>query len=302
MINDYIRICRLSHWIKNIFIIPGTVCAILLHGHEGVVGWHVVLGYLAMAIASSANYAINEYVDRGQDVHHPHKKHRPAVHDRITPHKLMMLYGALVATCLSLGLFISLSFTLVVGVFLLSGIAYNIPPLKLKNITFMDVIAESFNNPIRFFAGWVLITSHELPPSSIVVGYWFAGAFLMNSKRFNEYVSFNDKEQLARYRKSFRHYSLFSLSFLNMFYASMAMFFMGIFLFKHRLEYLLFTPFLAILFAYYHSLGVQPFSHQQAPQHIIKDTRLMLLCILTALVFIVTSWVDIPQMAWFATK
>lgn len=300
--NNYIRICRLSHWVKSIFIVPGSVCALLLHGKAGLVGWHVIAGYLAMAIASSANYAINEYVDRKHDIYHPHKKNRPAVHDNIMLHGLVVLYVFLVALSLFLAAAISFHMSAIVVVFLISGIVYNLPIFRLKDITFVDVIVESFNNPIRFVAGWMLIAPDALPPSSVVIGYWFAGAFLMNSKRFNEYVSFDDKEQLARYRKSFRCYSLASLSFLNMFYASMAMFFMGIFLFKHRLEYLIFTPFLAILFAYYHSVVVHPFSHQQEPQHVIKDRTLMLLCILTALVFILTSFVDIPQMTWFASK
>lgn len=298
---DYLRICRISHWIKNIFVIPGLVCALLIYPETVVDYWRVLLGLFVMCTASSANYAINEYIDRANDVHHPHKKDRPSVHARIAPARLALLYVGLALFSLVIGYSISPVFCLTVGVFLLSGIAYNVPPIKLKNLTYLDVITESFNNPVRFMAGWVLVLgTAAVPPSSALIGYWFAGAFLMNSKRFNEYMSFPDKEQLARYRVSFAGYSSFSLSFLNMLYASMAMFFMGIFLFKHRLEYLLFIPMLAVLFAYYHAVCMKPFSHQQSPQKLVYDKRLMLLCIIAALLFVFTSWVDLPLLASLA--
>ena len=44
----------------------------------------------------------------------------------------------------------------------------------------MDVIAESFNNPIRLWLGYyALVSPHNVPPLSIVLAWWFFGALLM---------------------------------------------------------------------------------------------------------------------------
>ena len=67
---------------------------------------------------------------------------------------------------------------------LLSGVAYNVRPLRLKDRAFLDVIAESFNNPIRLWLGYyALVSPRHVPPLSIVLAWWFFGALLMTYSR-----------------------------------------------------------------------------------------------------------------------
>ena len=101
------------------------------------------------------------------------------------------------------------------------------------------MLSESVNNPIRFALGWFLITTDVWPPSSIMVAYWMAGAFLMGTKRYAEYRFINDPEIAGKYRRSFNYYNETNLLISIFFYALTSTFFLGIFLIKNKIELLL---------------------------------------------------------------
>src|SRR3546814_4458791 len=71
--------------------------------------------------------------------------------------------------------------------FAAQGLAYNVPPLRTKDVPYLDVLSESVNNPLRLAIGWAMIDPGSLPPVSIIIAYWFGGAFLMGTKRLSEY-------------------------------------------------------------------------------------------------------------------
>ncbi len=79
MIKQYIKIARLDHWIKNIFIFPGMVLGLLYTGNSLESYSQYVIAFFATALISSANYTINEWLDKDTDKYHPVKKLRPSV-------------------------------------------------------------------------------------------------------------------------------------------------------------------------------------------------------------------------------
>ena len=99
--------------------------------------------------------------------------------------------------------------------------------------------------------GWFIASGSTIPPSSLLLGYWMAGAFLMATKRFAEYRMINDKTLAGLYRKSFKYYTEKSLLLTSFFYAMCSVFFIGIFLIKYRIELVLLMPILIGLFSYY---------------------------------------------------
>ena len=65
-IGSYIKIARPDHWIKNVFIMPGLVLAVILSGKAVSVSEFIIkllAGFLATCFIASANYVINEWLD-----------------------------------------------------------------------------------------------------------------------------------------------------------------------------------------------------------------------------------------------
>ena len=66
----------------------------------------------------------------------------------------------------------------------------------------------------------------------------------------------------------------------------MACFFLGIFLIKYRIEYLLLFPLISLLFTYYLHLGLKKSSITQTPEKLFKNVNLVILTVLIFLAFI----------------
>ena len=179
------------------------------------------------------------------------------------------------------------------------GILYNVKPFRTKDIAILDVLSESVNNAIRLLIGWFCITQSQMPPISIVCGYWMAGAFLMAMKRFAEYRMIGDPELAGKYRKSFQHYSAELLMNTAFFYAMCSSFLMGIFLIKYKIEFLILIPFIFGLFCYYFHIAFKEDSAAQKPEKLFKEKKLMLYVVFLIVLFIILYLVKIPWLNMF---
>jgi 4-hydroxybenzoate polyprenyltransferase len=292
---------RPSHWVKHGFILPGTALAVvLLPEVDGGLWIPLLVGLASACLAASANYVLNEWLDADSDRHHPSKNRRPAVVRRLDVRLVIAEYLLLLALALLLASRISTLFTATIALFGLAGMVYNVPPLRLKDLAYADVLLESINNPLRLVLGWAIVDSSTLPPSSLLFAYWMGGAFLMAVKRLAEYraiVQDVGVEALIAYRRSFARYSESSLLVSSFAFAQMAAFFLAVFLLKYRIEYLLSLPFFVYLFACYLRLGLRPGSAAQRPERLLRERALMvalalLLAALAVLTVVDLSWLD----------
>ncbi|MBR3643299.1 MAG: UbiA family prenyltransferase, partial [Parasporobacterium sp.] len=187
--NKYIKIARPDHWVKNAFILPGIAIAMLLTDYSFSMEtvWKFLAGFFATCFIASANYVINEWLDAEFDKFHPTKKYRPVVSENMKFSPVMAEYALCIVIGIGLSLLVNTPFLLMEIWLLIMGVLYNVKPIRTKDIPYLDVLSESVNNMIRLLLGWFIITDAYQPPSSILIGYWFAGAFLMATKRFAEY-------------------------------------------------------------------------------------------------------------------
>ena len=213
---DLIKIARPDHWFKNVFVLPGIFLgALVSHSKLGISDFLMIFyGLFIVCLTASANYVINEIMDAASDKHHPKKRHRPIPSGRVKKSSAFLVWVGFLFLSLFLASTVNQKFLMVTIAFIFQGLLYNIPPIRTKDLPYLDVITESVNNPIRFMLGWFMIITVPLPTLSLVLAYWTIGAFFMASKRYAEFVMINDQSRAAAYRNSFGHYSknkLFSL-------------------------------------------------------------------------------------------
>src|SRR5690606_37673122 len=145
------------------------------------------------------------------DKHHPVKKLRPSVTKSLNPKIIYTEYVILAIIGLSIALYLSMMFFYTALLLLVMGLLYNVRPFRTQERAYLDVLAESVHDPIRFILGWLGFAPMVLPQISILVAYWMGGAFLMACKRYAEYRFINDPEVAGLYRRSFKTYSETSL-------------------------------------------------------------------------------------------
>jgi 4-hydroxybenzoate polyprenyltransferase len=297
-IKDYIFIARPDHWLKNIFVLPGCIfSAIILRTLPDLDKiLHVILAIFITCILSSANYTINEYLDSDSDKFHPVKKNRPGASGRLNIIYVFVQYTILSSLGVLLARQLSDSFVITSIFFLLMGIIYNIEPLRAKDRVYLDVVIESINNPIRFLLGWFAWTPYVFPPSSILLSYWAGGGFLMAVKRYAEYRFISNPIQSGLYRKSFSKYNETSLLLYSIFYIIISSFFLGIFLIKYRIEFIILFPCIAFLFIWYLSMSMCPSSAVQSPEKIFHDKKFFLYTIFLGSLTILLALFDIPSL------
>lgn len=294
-LRPYVRIARFDHWFKNIFMLPGMALAWLLVDvpAEILVG-KGLLALLSTGFIASANYVINEWLDAEFDRHHPLKQNRPSALGEVKGAFVYGEYLIFAALGLSLASFLSREFMVLSLLLLLMGVLYNVHPFRTKDRALLDVLSESINNPLRLLLGWSAIVSGHLPPSSILLSYWMGGAFLMAMKRYAEYRFIDDPRRAALYRRSFRYYTEEKLLLSSFFYAILSAFFLGIFLIKYRIEFIISLPFFALLYVWYLHIAMKPHSASQVPEQLYREPGLVAYVVFLGLLVTVLFLVDLP--------
>lgn len=301
-IGPYINIARPDHWFKNIFMVPGILLALFFQPDIAFsdVWIGALIGLIATCIVASSNYVLNEILDAPFDQFHPSKYTRPIPSGQV---KLPLAWAWWVFLSL-LGFAISFSINAAFGWVAVSlwimGTLYNIPPIRLKDRVYGDVLSESVNNPIRLALGWYAIGAAAAPPLSVIIAYWMFGAFLMAAKRFAEFRQIADAERAAKYRKSFGLYTEEKLTVSIFYYVTLFALMGGFFIARYRFELILAAPLVAYAMAYYMHIAYKPDSPVQQPEQLFRQKKLMLIVLAAFVACSVLLFVSLPDLrTWF---
>lgn len=297
-LGGHLAICRFDHWFKNVFVLPGIVAALAIDPstRQWGVAVDALIGLVSIGLIASSNYTLNEILDAPHDRHHPDKRSRPVPSGRVSVPWAWVQWILLLILGLALGSLVSLTYLWVMLALWLMGCVYNIPPLRTKEVPFLDVISESVNNPIRMTAGWYISGTVLEPPASLLLSYWAFGCFFMVLKRYAEFRSIGDPELAVTYRSSFSYYTENRMLSSAIVYISAANLLFGAFLMRYHLELVLSFPMIAWVVGEYFRLSLWPNSPVQSPEHLYRQKRLMLALVACAASIGVLLFVDMPWM------
>jgi decaprenyl-phosphate phosphoribosyltransferase len=277
-ISLYVESLRLERWPRSLAIIPGFVAFFALRPQaartiaSGELVFKLLAAFLLTFLISTANYIVNEIADAPHDAYHPSKKHRPLVNNQISSKVLMVWWLLLVIVSLGSAHFLikNICFLLSLLALLVAGILYNVPPIRMKDIPFLDSTLESANNPIRFLIGWHIVTV-TFPPISLLLAWWAFGNFLMVGKRVAE-KKFLSHEESSGYRLSLKKYRLHHLV---VFMIGNAVIFLGAFSWfaiRWRMSSFLFSlPFILVYLIMFMKKSLQDIEGAEEPEKLLKN-------------------------------
>lgn len=292
----YIRIARFDHWIKNTFILPGALFSIVMAktSVDKKIIVELIFCISGCILISSANYTINEWLDREFDRRHPIKKFRTAVISQLDWKFVYIQYSVLATVGLVILYFQNMKVFILGLLLLFMGIIYNVRPFRLKDKAVVDVLTESVNNPIRLSVGWYAIETFDVVPASLILSAYGFGIFLMTLKRFAELKIL--KESAANYRISFKNWNEIKLLTVALLGVLIGSIFLGIFMVLWRIELILTVPFLILLIIQYFRMSLAASEIAISPEKLYRSPVLISLVSLFALSLVLMSITEIPYL------
>ena len=118
----------------------------------------------------------------------------------------------------------------------------------------------------------------------------------MNSKRLSEFKYFeniNQLKELINYRNVFSKYNTKNLITLSYIYSYLTLIFFSIFLFKYKIELILFLPFIIFLLIYYNNLSLDGKLVTSNPEILFKQRKVLFFTILSSLFFLILLYLEL---------
>ena len=195
-IRAHVQICRVDHWFKNVFMLPGRGPRDLHRAarrRRRASAWRLVVALLATCLVASSNYVLNELLDAPYDLHHPTKRHRPVpVGSRERPASRTRSGSRCASSGSALGRARQRRARAHAVRALGHGLLYNVPPVRTKDHPYVDVAVRVDQQPDPHAPRLVRRHDHGgRRRSSLLVSYWMIGCFFMAMKRFAEYRDFD---------------------------------------------------------------------------------------------------------------
>jgi 4-hydroxybenzoate polyprenyltransferase len=209
MIRDYVRLIRIKHWVKDVFVFAPLIFS--LNFYKPIYIGRTLIMVAAFCLAASSVYVFNDVADRERDRLHPKKKDRPIASGAVPVRSALILSAVLFLASVAVCAILGLPSVLIVLTYIAMNVAYS---LLLKKQTFIDVMVIATGFLLRVVAGAIAINV-ELS-SWMLLTTFFLSLFLGFGKRRKEVT-----EGSNRHRAVFQDYTVELLNSLIIISASL---------------------------------------------------------------------------------
>jgi 4-hydroxybenzoate polyprenyltransferase len=209
MIRDYVRLIRIKHWVKDVFVFAPLIFS--LNFYKPIYIGRTLIMVAAFCLAASSVYVFNDVADRERDRLHPKKKDRPIASGAVPVRSALILSAVLFLASVAVCAILGLPSVLIVLTYIAMNVAYS---LLLKKQTFIDVMIIATGFLLRVVAGAIAINV-ELS-SWMLLTTFFLSLFLGFGKRRKEVT-----EGSTRHRAVFQDYTVELLNSLIIISASL---------------------------------------------------------------------------------
>lgn len=201
MFIEFLKLIRITNWIKNFFVFVPLIFSLHLFDLEYLTT--VLISFFSFCLASSTIYVFNDIIDIEADRQHPVKRFRPLASGKFSiksAYSIVILF--LILTLLSSYLVVKSGFTLIILIFIILHFLYS---LILKHIVLLDIFSIAAGFSIRVYAGAFVIS---VPTSSwLILSTIFISLFLAIMKRHSELKRFEGDIEIKT-RKVLDSYSI----------------------------------------------------------------------------------------------
>ena len=220
---DWLVEIRVHHWVKNSLVfLPLALTPQLLSFHTVL---QCALGFLALSIACSGTYLVNDVFDRAADRLHWSKCRRPVASGRISTTSALLGGLVLCAGGLLSAIAINISFATLLAAYIVLSLGYS---YYLKTLVLLDLVTLAGMFTLRIMMGAVLIGGAITPWLPLFVFLFFGG--LSTAKRTAELVARTKRHDHSNNRRGYEEQDIMLLTALGISFSIGAMVILSIFL------------------------------------------------------------------------
>lgn len=138
-LGGHLKIARVDHWVKNVFVLPGIVVAISVDRSTltAALARHVPIGLLSVCLVTSCDYVLNELLDAPFDREYPLKRSRPVPSGQMSVPLAFLEWILLMIAGIGMSLIVSIPFALPMLALWVMGCVYNISPIRSKDLPYL---------------------------------------------------------------------------------------------------------------------------------------------------------------------
>jgi 4-hydroxybenzoate polyprenyltransferase len=288
---EYLKLIRVRQWYKNLVIFLPIFFVGKLFDLPSLEA--VFIGFVALCFISSANYVLNDIIDRDKDRIHPEKKFRPLASKKVTLIEGWMLFVVMLALGLGVAYTLGILFALTGFALFALTVLYS---LWLKNEPVIDVLMIAINFVIRAVSG-VFILQVSVSPWLILCPF-FAALLLAIGKREAD-LRFM-KGNASNHRAVLKDYSLEMTNTLMIVTTTCLIIAYSLYSFTKTSWMLITVPFAVYSIFRYYQLVNSGSEISRHPEKVYKDYRIVITVLLwgiiTFLIFYINPHVVITNL------